>query len=351
VSTIRDVARTAKVSVATVSHVLNRTRHVSAETTARVAQAITDVGYVHNSLARSLRTGQSDAIGMISSTLRNPIFIGLPQTIESLTAGLGYTVLQTDHHDQADLEMRAVEKLLSWRVDALVIQPSLAPVPVLEHLRHRQLPVVLIDRKPPASLHDAFDFVGTENVDAARGLVQHLLQHDHRRIAMVCGELSSSTMAERATGYRMALEQVGAQDPDLVRSVPAGIDEAADATAELMQGRHPPTAIFAASDQTCLGVLYGLRRLGLKVPHDVALVAFDDIPWAVGFDPSLTCAQQQVQVIGQVAANLIMQRLTSAETGPRAHQCVPTTFVRRESCGCTPHTAMTALVRHPVGRP
>jgi LacI family transcriptional regulator len=337
VATIRDVARAAGVSVATVSHVLNGTRYVTPHTIERVRSAVDEAGYVNDALARSLRRGQSDAVGLVTSALRNPMFYGAQRHIDATLHERGFTMLLVDHDDQQEREMQGIQRLISWRVGGIILQPSLDPDRALRWLADRDLPVVLIDRKAPAELQGRFDFAGTENTDGAAALIDHLIEHGHRRIAMVCSELSSSTLAERRDGYRMALRRAGLpDDPTLVREVPANTEAAAAAAQLLMRSAQPPTAIFAGNDQTCVGTLQGLRRSGLSVPHDVALVTFDDIPWVAGFQPSLTCARQQVDQIAEAAADLLVSRLTpDGRDRPVEQRVLPTEFVRRESCGCS----------------
>ncbi|SDG26536.1 LacI family DNA-binding transcriptional regulator [Pseudonocardia oroxyli] len=335
-ATIRDVARAAGVSVATVSHALNGTRYVSPQTMERVRSAVDAVGYVNDALARSLRRGQSDAIGLVTSALRNPMFYGAQRRIDASLHERGFTTLLVDHDDQHERELQGLRRLISWRVGGIILQPSLDPEGALRWLSERDLPVVLVDRKPPAELQDRYDFAGTENTEGAVALVDHLVEHGHRRIAMICSELSSSTMAERLAGYRAALRHAGLPlDPDMVREVPAHTDAAAGAARELMSAVQPPSAIFAGNDLTCLGTLQGLRASGLSVPHDVALVTFDDIPWVAGFEPSLTCARQQVDEIAEAAAELLVTRLEpGGRDQPVRRRVLSTEFVRRESCGC-----------------
>lgn len=336
--TSRDVAREARVSAATVSHVLNGTRNVLPETARRVLDAIAKTGYVHNSVARTMRTGRTKTVGLIGSTVSNPYFVGTQQALDDAVADLGYSLISMDHRDKGADERRALELMLGWQLSAIIMQPALDEGPALDWLLERRVavPVVLIDRNAPGDLKGKFDFAGTENIEAAARLVGHLIEHGHRKVGLVCGDPASSTMSEREVGYRLALKRAGIVfDERLVRFVAADVEAAAAAARELLSTVHPVTAIFAANDQTSVGTLIGVRRHGLRVPDDIAVVAFDDLPWAEAVHPSLTCARQRSREIADAAARLALQRVSSGTTRiAPVQRIIDTVFMRRESCGC-----------------
>jgi LacI family transcriptional regulator len=203
------VARSAGVSVATVSHVLNGTRFVRDDTKERVLRAVGELGYVSNPVARSLRTGRSSTIGLVMSAVMNPYFNDVVTSIEKAAVANGYSLLLADHRDEQELEYRSVLNLCGRKVDGLLLQPSGDPGRSLDFIRSQNVPAVFVDRFPPEYGVGTFDFVGTENVDATISVVRHLIEHGHRRIGMVSGQAGSSTTSERVAGYEAALAEAG----------------------------------------------------------------------------------------------------------------------------------------------
>jgi LacI family transcriptional regulator len=197
--TMADVARVAGVSISTVSHVLNETRKVRAETRHQVLEAIRDTGYTQNTIARALATASTTSIGLAISVFSNPYFGELVHGIEAEASDAGYTLLLGDTHDEVEQELRIVRALQARRVDGLILAPSADAVEeTLALLATQNLPVVLIDRLPSPD----FDQVGTENEDATARLVTHLVQHGHERIGMLAGLAGLSTTIERARRAR-----------------------------------------------------------------------------------------------------------------------------------------------------
>ena len=333
-STIKDVARSAGVSVATVSHVLNDTRFVRDDTKQRVLQAVADLGYVSNPVAQSLRTGRSRTIGLVMSAVMNPYFNDVVTSIEKAAVASGYSLLLADHRDEHELEYRSVLNLCGRKVDGLLLQPSGEPGRSLEFIRSQDVPTVFVDRFPPEHGVGTFDFVGTENVDATMAVVRHLLEHGHRRIGMVCGQAGSSTTTERVAGYEAALAGAGiALDPALVEPGESDEVKAEQATYTLLSRPDPPTALFSANNRMTIGVMRGLRNRGIVPPEGMALGVFDDFPWADLFSPQLTCASQQTDQIGATSVALLLARI--ADPGrPREDIRFPGHFQRRSSCGC-----------------
>lgn len=333
-TTIKDVAREAGVSVATVSHVLNGTRRVRDHTTERVRQAVARLDYVSNPVAQSLRTGRSKTFGLVMSAVMNPYFNDVVTSIERTTVAHGYSLLLADHRDEADLELRAVTNLLGRKVDGLLLQPSGQPGRSLEVIAAQQVPTVFVDRFSPEEIAGPIDFVGTENFEATRAVVAHLLQHGHRRVGMVSGQLGSSTTTERIDGYESALRDAGiAPDPRLVERGDSTEEHAERATQLLLDRDDPPTALFSGNNRMTIGVMRALRTRGIVPPDGLALAVFDDFPWADLFTPRLTCASQQTDRIGSTSVDLLINRIAVPD-GERQIIRFPSQFRRRNSCGC-----------------
>lgn len=326
-----DVAAAAGVSITTVSHVLNNTRPVSEELRQRVHEAVAASGYTTNSVARALATQNTMLIGVVTSFLSNPFFAPLVASIEKTARRHGYTLLLTDNHENATDETAQVRIMLDRRVDGVILAPSAArPEPVLDLLSRRGAPTVLVDR----FVDHRFDEVCVENLESTAGLVKHLTDLGHTRIGFVSGRSGLSTSAERVIGYRTGLKRAGLRyDRTLVRSGSSRTSPAGEAVKAMMACDDPPTAIVSANNAMTIGVLRGLRSMGVRVPQDVAVVAFDDIAWADLMNPALTAVAQPIADMGHLAAQLLVKRIGGYD-GPPEHRTLPPTFQHRESCGC-----------------
>jgi LacI family transcriptional regulator len=326
-----DVARHAGVSVSTVSHVLNRTRKVRPATAKAVEDAMREVGYTPNTIARALARSASNSIGVAISAVSNHYFSEVVRAIEAECARRNLMIFLSDTRDDPEHELHVVRALHQRRVDGIVLAPAADPQSrVLRYLQNNKIPAVLIDRL--ASRH--FDQVGVENKRATAELVRHLAEHGHRRIAMISGLAGLTTTKERIDGYRAGLQAAGLEFEDaLVVSGKSAIEPAMSATHELLGLQRPPTAIVTGNNLMTIGTMYGLRDAGLEVPRDMALVGFDDFDWADVFNPRLTVVAQPCEQLGVRAIGLLMRRL---EEPQRKHSTVRIQGVLRirNSCGC-----------------
>ncbi|MFM9370844.1 LacI family DNA-binding transcriptional regulator [Streptomyces sp. Da 82-17] len=329
-ATMVDVARRAGVSVATVSHVVNETRPVRPATRAAVRDAIDELGYTHNTLARSLVTSRTHSIGLAVSATSNPYFTDILRGVEASALEHGYSLLIADPHDDPAHELRAVQLLHERRVDGLVVAPSARPDALLDHVRRASIPTVFLDRL----VGDAHDQVCAENEEPVARLVTHLAEAGHRRIALVAGVPGLSTTTERVAGHRLGLDRAGLDhDPALVVGGESSAEGAERATRELLALDRPPTALVTANNTMTIGALRALRAAGIRVPDDMALAGFDDFAWADVFEPRLTVVDQPSWEIGAAALRLLVDRLADPERAPRTVR-LPCAFVHRESCGC-----------------
>lgn len=332
-----DVARAAGVSVTTVSHVVNRTRPVAPDTERAVLTAIAQTGYVTDNVVRSLRTLGTRTVGLAMSAMSNVYFGDLVHRIERTLSRSGYSLLLADTHDEVVDEMRAVSDLLVRRVDAIVLAPSKDPSNALNHAAQQGVPVVLLDRTSPAHV----DQVAAESIEATASLVDHLAGIGHRRIAMISGKPGLVTTEERIQGYREGLRRNGIRFARnlLVRGY--STDEGGQAALEeLLALPNPPSATVVGNNLMTLGVLRAARAAGVAVPDDLALVAYDDFPWADLFRPGLTVIAQPTAAMAEEAAQMVLTRLAEPDIPTRRTVLRPT-FIHRESCGCRAlgHTA------------
>ncbi|MEU8784973.1 LacI family DNA-binding transcriptional regulator [Streptomyces sp. NPDC048637] len=329
-TTMVDVARRAGVSVATVSHVLNETRPVRPGTRAAVLGAIDELGYTHNTLARSLVTSRTRSIGLAVSAISNPYFTEILQGVEAGALAAGYSLLIADPHDDPRHEREVVRLLHERRVDGMIVAPSAEPAEMVEYLGRRQVPTVFLDRL----VGDGHDQVCAENTGPMRQLVEHLADLGHTRIGLVAGLPGLSTTTERVEGYRAGLRARGLPfAPGLLAGGNSEAAGAQDATRQLLAAAEPPTAVITANNAMTIGALRALRELGREVPRDTALACFDDFSWAELFTPRLTAIAQPSKDLGAAAVRLLLERLEEPDRPPRTIR-LPCTFVHRTSCGC-----------------
>ncbi|MDI2030146.1 LacI family DNA-binding transcriptional regulator [Saccharopolyspora sp. TS4A08] len=329
-ATLADVARVAGVSSATVSYVLNGTRKVRPETERAVRAAVEEVGYIQNTLARSLATARTLSIGVAISSASNPYFTEILQGIEAEAVDRGYSLLVADPRDDPDHELRVVSHLHQRRIDGIVLAPSPDPSRTMRYLADHDVPTVLADRV----IAGGYDQVSTDNTESTASLVDHLAALGHRRIGFVAGLAGLSTTDERLAGYREGLRRNDIDDdPELCREGSSESEAARRAASELLTGSRPATAIIAANNAMTIGAMRAVRDLSLSVPDDVALVAFDDFPWADLFAPRLTAIAQPSREVGAEALRLLLDRLDDPGRDP-VEVRLESRFVHRDSCGC-----------------
>ncbi|MEU6606134.1 LacI family DNA-binding transcriptional regulator [Streptomyces shenzhenensis] len=337
--TMADVARSAGVSVATVSHVLNDTRPVLPHTRQAVLDAIDRLGYTPNTLARSLVTSRTRSIGLAVSAISNPYFTEILQGVEAGALEAGYGLLIADPHDDPRHERKVVQLLHERRVDGMIVAPSADPRDLVAYLGRHAVPTVFLDRLIDDHLDGPtgtppFDQVCAEGAESMALLVAHLAELGHRRIGLVAGLPGLSTTGERITGYRDGLSAAGL--PHDERLVVPGNSESAgaeEATAALLSLAAPPTALVTANNAMTIGALRALRDRGLRVPDDIALCCFDDFAWADLFSPRLTAIAQPSREIGAQAVRVLLDRLGAPDRPARTVR-LPCAFVHRTSCGC-----------------
>jgi LacI family transcriptional regulator len=328
---MEDVARAASVSMSTVSHVLNGTRKVNAETAAAVKEAMQRVGYVPNTLARALAGAASSTIGVAISALTNHYFSETVRAIEAECARHGLMMFFVDTHDDPEQELKVVQSLHQRQVDGIVLAPTRDPkLRTIEYLRVNKIPAVLVDRSMPCE----FDQVAVENKRSSMELVSHLVGHGHTRIGLVSGAPGLSTTEERIAGYRAALKKAGLPfDEKLIRCGESSLEPARLATKHLLSLDSPPTAIMAANNLMTIGTMHALRDAHIDVPKKMALVGFDDFDWADYFNPRLTVVAQPLEELGARSVQLLIKRIKEPDGQSRVVRLAPSLRIRN-SCGC-----------------
>ena len=342
-ATIRDVARLAGVSVATVSNAVNEPERVSDELRNRVNKAIVALNYAPRAAARSLRKQSSGLIGLIVADITNPFFTELVRAVEVVASQRGYSVLLCNSDEDPGREARALDLLRSQWVDGIVLAATgTASADRAALLSQLRVPVVLVDRGLEGL---GFDSVVLDNRLAALQATRHLIDQGHRRIGLISGPAGLSTGADRQAGYREGLLAAGlSPDPALIREAGFREDQGHQATLDLMRLPDPPTALFAANNLMAIGMMRALTALGLDCPGDVSVISIDDFPWADVFRPRLTTVSQPVRAMGELAMRLVTDRIGGGRGGPGETHVLTSHLEVRDSCA-PPGPAPTARPR------
>ncbi len=331
-TTIKDVAREAGVSIATVSRVFNDVGPVQQETRKRVRRVAKDLRYVPNALGRSLSRQKTDAIGLLLPDLYGEFFSEILRGTDQTAQKSRYHLVVSSSHNNKEA-IHAALAMMRGRVDGLVIMsPHIDAETLNENLPH-SLPVVLLNCYVETN---GFDALNVDNYGGAYAMVKHLLGHGHRRVALIKGIEKNFDAAERLRGYSTAMKDNGGEiDPRL--EFAGNFTEASgyDAVKSLLAISPRPTAIFACNDSMAIGALSALRDVGIQVPDEVALAGFDDIPIASYLTPSLTSVEVGIQNLGVRAIETVIHAVRNKNTHHKQTTILETTLSLRESCGCT----------------
>ena len=332
-TTIRDVARAAGVSVATVSRALTGNGVVSDETRRRIQAIAVELRYAPNASARSLVSSHTHTVGFLLPDLYGEFFSEVIRGADLAARGLGYHLLVSSTHDGRD-ELEAALRAMRGRVDGLLMMaPDFDDTSVAAGLPE-SVPVVLLNG--PARL-GSMDSVSVDSYGGARAMMRHLFAAGHTRIAHVCGPAHNHDATERRRGWAEALREAGHHAPDTWAfsgdfTEIAGYDAARHLGTDFA-AESRPTALFAANDAMAIGAISGLREAGLTIPRDVAVVGFDDIPMARYVMPALTSVHVAIPELGARAVERLVEIMGDrAATAPR-REVLPATLVVRSSCG------------------
>ena len=328
-ATIREVAESAGVSYATVSHVINNTRLVSPETRERVLAAMDALNYRPNALARSLRQGKTNTLGLVLPDSANPFFAEISRSIEDEAFKKGYSVFLCNTELDTQRELFYVDVLSKKQVDGIVFVAAGDQADSLEFLVGRNMPVVMIDREVPSVEVDA---VLTDNQLGGYLATRHLLELGHQRIACISGPSSITPSAERMIGYRKALEEAGLPyDEKLILRGDYHAQSGMEITHSILKMNPRPTAIFALNDLMALGALRAAAEDACTVPGDLAVVGYDDLEIARFTNPPLTTIAQPKKEIGVKAIELLVDRISRKDRSPTRLVLPPELIVRRST--------------------
>ncbi|HEX7556723.1 MAG TPA: LacI family DNA-binding transcriptional regulator, partial [Leptolinea sp.] len=327
--TIFEVASQAGVSSGTVSRVLNNDRHVKQETREKVVQTIQDLGYVVNRQARSLAGGRTQIIGILVPDLGTGYIGEIIQGIDTELQLSGYDLMLYTTHRTPVLEADYVTSLAQGMVDGLILVLPKNPEDYIDKLKSRQFPFVLVDHQGSGQDCPA---VGAANWQGAYNATEYLIQLGHTRIGFITGWMDLGAAVDRLGGYKAALWASHIPfSEELVRQSTFQQLDGYKSAMELLNQSNPPTAIFASNDVMAFGAMDAVREKGQRIPEDISIVGFDDIPQSSIIHPALTTVRQPLRNMGSVATQMLLDMLKNPAI-PTKRIELPTGLVVRDSC-------------------
>jgi len=340
--TISQVAALANVSSQTVSRVINNRENVAPDTRERVIEAIEEIGYHPNPVARRLKYGHTHTLGFILPDISNPLFGDAMKGADQFIRNSEYTHFELLFYNTdgiPDRELKAIDLFVDRRMEGIIIASS-ASDQVIQHIHKlgndRGIMFVAVDNQL-SNLN--IDLVSSDNFKGAYLLTSHLISLGHKAISVITGPINESSSIGRLSGYKTALIENGIEfNEDLMFVGDWTKESARKVTSQILQLSPRPTAIFAFNNSTSLGALIKLKEYGIKVPEDIALVSFDDVENGDLLSPALTTTNTSWYELGQVAAKLILDRIHDKDTEPQKIITLPIDLVIRESCGYKHHS-------------
>jgi LacI family transcriptional regulator len=337
VVTIKDVARAANVSIATVSRVVNGYAHVRPAVRDAVSKAIAELGYRPNGLASSFRTQQSNIVGVLLRQQRTPFSSALAYAIETTMFDQGYRVLLCSTNGDADREQAYIETMLDMRVQGIIIRPSSATVRTTKQvttLRERGISVAFVDMRPKIA---SISSVVCDNFSGGYQGMRHLIELGHRKIGIIAGSIAQrgggqDVGSERVRGIRQAATDL-ADDVELLFSHPfenASFDVGREAGHAMITGNPGMTAVFGTTDMLAIGVMHAAHALNLDLPRDLSILGYDGVLESTVTFPTLSTIAQPIHEMGQLAATTLIDQMTGVSKSPR-QVVLENTLVQRGS--------------------
>lgn len=344
--TMRQIAERARVSIGTVSHVINETAPVRPKLKERVLEAVRSLGYQPSALAQGLRRKRTKMLGMVIPDVTNPFFPGIVRGAEDVAYKHSHRVILCNADNDPEKEASYVRELRSYQIAGLLIIPS-AGVDIgsnLDAYTSASVPVVCIDRVPDGWKGDA---VLVANENGAYEATRHLIQTGHRRLAVITGPLKLTNAAERLKGFERAVEEAKIRiEPEFVQEARFDTPSGYQAALRIFRMLPRPTAIFASNDLLAFGVLQAAREQGIRCPEDLSIVGFDCLEFTNFTDPALTSVYQPGYQLGATAARLLLQRIEGL-SGPSKKILLPTELIKRHSVASPSGEAEIEITERP----
>ena len=330
-ASLQEVARRAKVSIATVSRVLNKSEKVVPETRAIVEQALRDLEYRPSRVARRLRMkdGRAHLVGLIIPDIQNPFYAEIARGVEDAAYTAEYALLLCNSDESSEKEQFYLDVMRSESVDGIVLPPFDETDAAVTAIMKTGMPVVCVDR---SLSKEKTDLVEVDNYRGAYEAVSHLISKGHRSIGLIEGRIQVSTNRERRRGYLDALAEGGIPvRKDLMREGDFRQESGRILAGQLLDLKKPPTALFALNNLMTIGALNAIHQRNLKVPEDVAIVGFDDLPFAEALDPPLTVVRQPAYEVGKQAMELLLKRIMEPTRSTVTMRLLPQLIIRRST--------------------
>ncbi len=328
---IKDIARLADVSVATVSHVINKNKYVSEELKERVEKVITENNYKPNLLAGSLRKNKSGTIGLVVPDSSNMITAEIGEKVERLIHKNKYNIIICNSSFERKKENENLQLLISKRVDGIIIMPEETDSSEIEAVQESQIPIVVIEREIEGAVVDT---VLVDSFKAGYESAKHLIDLGHRRIGFIDRKFEKSHSIKRKDGYKKALQESGLSfDEKLVTKGGFTCESGFEAANYLMDLENPVTAILANGDLEALGVYKALSRMNMSIPEDVSVIGFDDMELCRYMTPSLTTIHFPVDEMVAKVIKLLMAKVNRPHIEKIKTEIVEPYLVVRESTG------------------
>jgi len=328
---LKDVAKAAGVSIATVSRVLNNAGTVKPETKARIEKAIKSLNFKPNRVAQRLRhrNAQRQMIGLLIPDIRNPFYVEVVRGVEAVAYSKNYAVLMSNFAQDEAKEKMLLEIMRSESIDGLIVSPASKDDKEVISLVKSGLPIVCVDRG--LDNVDA-DIVLVDNQKGAYDAVKFLTQLGHKRIAYIGGLPQIPSSMERRDGYLQALRDAGIEPAqELIKFGDSKHESGKSLAGLLLDLNNPPTALFTGNNLITLGALEMIHNRGIKIPEEVAIIGFDDMYWSVSLNPPLTAVSQPAFEIGRRAAELLFDRINEPGRQP-VKLILKTELIKRNSC-------------------
>lgn len=331
--TIKDIAKKAKVSVATVSRVINQRGNVKEETKQRVLKVIEEYNFTYNAIARSLSTKRSHTIGVIVPTITNPVFSQSTRGIQDFANSFGYSVILGNSDYSPELESQLIKIFMEKRVEGIILTSSNIQNEYLQILKNSKIPFVLLYN---TIFDKRINYVTINNYQAAYEIAEYLISLGHRRIGMIAGKFTKSDRSfARFQGFQACLNNKGISfRPEALIETELTFEGGKEGMARLLEITPPLTAVFCSNDFIAMGAMKTIREKGLKIPEDISIVGFDDIEMASYFYPELTTIHQPAYQMGFKGADLLL-KIVSGESKVAQQIILDYKLIIRNSC-CSP---------------
>jgi len=339
-ATLSDIAATVGVAPMTVSRVVNQNGYVSERTREKVLQALKELNYRRNGSARNLKRQCTETVGLVLGDISNPYSTELANAVRETLSARGFSLFICISEHSAKEDIAAIGSLVNHSVDGLIVatRSNKGGDEYLKEIAESSVPVVVIGRE---FHHQTVDYVATDNLNGGFEATQHLLDLGHTRIGFIGATLSGGSSLKRLQGYLKALEEHNIPvDERLITGPKEAISEVPGYSTErigyegmkrLLSLPVRPTAIFARNDFTAIGAMTAIKESGLRIPEDIAIVGFDDIPLAVHTSPPLTTVRQPMRLQGQLAAEMLLERIQSDDIEIRREHTLDCELIIRNS--------------------